>query len=97
MSNPKNRFRIDQVLWNEAGQELARYSVAAETFEQALMSSQLLIAPHLECGLITQVVRIGFWCETHKCYHDASERLAAFSEDGSLADHEPVVGPNGPN
>jgi hypothetical protein len=94
----KNRFRIDQVLWDAAGQEVARYSVAGESIEMALMSSQILIAPHLEDGLITQVTRVGYWCEAHKCYHDAGCALQDLSEDDDLsAIAQAGAGFDGPN
>lgn len=88
--NPRNQFRIDQVLHSPDGEEVVRFSVAGETFEEALASSMNLASPHIETGLAVQVVRIGYWCDKHKCYHDASDQLAAFGPDGSLIEKERV-------
>lgn len=73
--NPKNRFRIDQVIVDSNELEIVRFSVAGETLDQALMGSQRLVAPHIHEGLYCKVVRIGYFCPEHGCYHDVSTAI----------------------
>lgn len=72
---PNGNIRIDCVLWTDDGQEVARYITVGETLELALDASQLLSAPHIAMGLDVQVVRVGYWCPDHGCYHDATKAL----------------------
>jgi hypothetical protein len=71
------KYRIDQALLNDEGQPLARFSVAGDTLEMAMMSSQLLTSPHIANGLSTYVSRVGIYDEDVGAYRDVGAALAS--------------------
>ena len=89
----KDRFRIDVQLLGEDSL-LSALAVYGETLEIAVASAMVLMAPHIDAGLMIHVLNMGVFCDECTAYHPCTERLLKAHSEEEVETESAGVGPN---